>query len=399
MSTCPSVFFVGLNTGSFGMEHTINQATLVKSTNTPSIAKIHSSNGHAIYTDKDHDRLWAAGCNEYGQCGTGNSQDNEKFTPITYFKQHQIIIKKVCMSLVAGCTFFLSDANRIYGCGKNMFGVETDEYDITVPTLVTQLSNVIDAASSLNRCIVLCSSANTVQIVMILSFWSRICRKDLPQELLELLVCFTKLFTVYSIEENSGWDEMKIFRMKNINIIKIASGCEHGLFLDEFGDVWADGDYTYIGMGDIGHNVYVPERISYFTINNIKIKDIVTGFHHSLAIDINSKVYSWGFNESGQCELGYAEDYVYKPKQIQELDDYVVDTVKCGYSNSSIKTECEKWYMFGCNRYGECLHSDAQQVLTPHRIDIFLKETYNIDEIIDISLGAYNTKIVCILQS
>ena len=98
------VFVIGYNQyGKFGSGHNtlLSKLTEIKS----GITNIYSSDEFTIYSDDDYKNVWSVGRNDYGQCGRkGNS---ELFQKITFFEQNQINIKKICISAVGGCTFFI----------------------------------------------------------------------------------------------------------------------------------------------------------------------------------------------------------------------------------------------------------------------------------------------------
>ena len=73
----------------------------------------------------------------------------------------------------------------------------------------------------------------------------------------------------------------------------------HTLFIDSNDDVWSFGknEHGQLGLGD------ATERLVPTQIPNIKAKQIACGENHSLILDINDNVWSFGKNISGQLGL------------------------------------------------------------------------------------------------
>ena len=118
------VLFIGNNGGGqFGVGSTENDSIgkFIKCTN-PSISKVFTSTNYTIYSDDNYQNIWSAG-NTSNQCCSQNKLKNQKviktYLPITYFQDNQIKIKKICVSLGGKCTYFISDDDKLYGCGRN----------------------------------------------------------------------------------------------------------------------------------------------------------------------------------------------------------------------------------------------------------------------------------------
>ena len=163
-----TVYFVGYNGyGECGLDHTQNLKQLTKCPNA-SISKVFSSNAYTIWTDHQYDNLWASGFSEEGQCAIGKiSRDIQTIQPITYFQQNKIKIKKICVNMGGTCTFFISHQGKLYGCGANSdgkLGLEMDNKNKSIPQLIEQLSNVMDAKSSEDCCIALCSMTHQIKL-------------------------------------------------------------------------------------------------------------------------------------------------------------------------------------------------------------------------------------------
>ena len=133
--------------------------------------------------------------------------------------------------------------------------------------------------------------------------------------------------------------------------------------------------------------------------HRLDIQDIQCGANHSLALDVQGHVYSFGENEYGQCGQCVDFDFIFEPMLIEALQQYCVDMIQCGPQQSYCRTTCGKHFMFGYNGNGECLVSgdeieECVSVLVPHRIDtLVIKQCCSF--IGGVWLGSSRTFIKC----
>ena len=208
-------------------------------------------------------------------------------------------------------------------------------------------------------------------------------------------------FDIMNMKLN-GYKEIKIFKDKNINIVKIALGGINWFFLDDSGIVWVCGSASAISLGydNIYNNMYknidVLTQITYFIKHGIKIKDIQCGCKHSLALSVDDNIYSWGENTDAQCGFDHKDfDYISEPKRIEFFDDFIIDKIKAGWKHNYIATECGKHYMFGSNYYNECItFDDKRKIVVPHKINEIVKSKCGIHCIIDVVPSRYDTIII-----
>jgi len=123
-------------------------------------------------------------------------------------------------------------------------------------------------------------------------------------------------------EENPpfGFEENKAARLglvvvptggavKTGKVTKMAAGLGHSLALLEDGTVWAWGDNQFGQLGDgtlIDRNVPVP--VQGF---DGPVRSIAAGDNHSMALQENGRVYTWGANDEGQ--IGVSIDWITTP--------------------------------------------------------------------------------------
>ena len=191
------------------------------------------------------------------------------------------------------------------------------------------------------------------------------------------------------------WEEIKV--LMNKNIIKVDTGFDHSLFLQDDGTLWCCGNNS-VGELGLGHNewIFEPVPIPFFVINKIRIKQVKCGSNHHLALDDRCFVYSWGCNKFGQCGDGKAKQCLNTPRLIEFFANEIVKGIDCGSFHSYCRTEEGKHYLFGSNYENECVtfNDKQEKVMQPFCINDNVYTHCGGKQIKAIYLGHFNTKIV-----
>ena len=159
------------------------------------------------------------------------------------------------------------------------------------------------------------------------------------------------------------------FREEDVRIVQIAGGKGHLVALDEHGGVWTwgKGEYGRLGNGEVG-NVSLPEPVDLF--EEIPVKFISCGEHHSGAIADDGQVWMWGRNERGQLGIGGGltmDMYCIESFPIElaanedehEVNDLDGVYVGCGTTNSVMIADNNEVYAWGSGGW-----------LAPHRMSL-----------------------------
>eukprot|EP01084_Bolivina_argentea_P036354 67281_1 len=184
----------------------------------------------------------------------------------------------------------------------------------------------------------------------------------------------------------------------NTKFKEIYCGSMHTLAIDNNYCVWSwgGGSYGQLGNGDT-NNRYTPTKIK--KLLNIKIRKICCGWTHNILLSFDNKIYSFGRNVSYQCGNG-SDKNVLLPELNQTLAEQIVTDIKCGYAHNIIKTKDNNYYLWGNNTYNQCLYTTdsnpPKYIKKPLLFDAnyFGKETH----IIDIYAGYYETRITVVVK-
>ena len=153
-------------------------------------------------------------------------------------------------------------------------------------------------------------------------------------------------------------------KLQNQTIVSICGGQGFTLFLDKSGNIYSFGrnDHCQLGIGFTYHIVdgrYEPLLISQFFgyghhSGKAVIKMVCSGKYHSLARDVNGNIYSWGYNDHGQCGLGDFYKEINAPRLIKKLKEDVIVDIKAECNISYAKSDNNLHWLWGENYYGQC---------------------------------------------
>src|SRR5690349_17347399 len=113
-----------------------------------------------------------------------------------------------------------------------------------------------------------------------------------------------------------------------MNFIQISCGGHHSLLLNEDGLVFSFGknEYGQLGLGNKIDQT-TPQLIT--SLENIRIKKISCGRDHSLLLSEDGLIYSFGFNQFGQLGLGNFDNQS-TPQLIRSLENIRIKNISCG---------------------------------------------------------------------
>ncbi|WED43764.1 RCC1 domain-containing protein [Legionella cardiaca] len=145
----------------------------------------------------------------------------------------------------------------------------------------------------------------------------------------------------------------EITELQNLQIVAIACTAVRQLFLTVDGKIY------------IHKNSEGKLQLFHLEIKE-KIKAIVGGKWHFLALTEAGNVYSWGFNKEGQLGIN-SEGYIEQPTLINELKEKV-SFIVAGFYHSVCLTKDGEVYTFGDNQKGQLGLSNSNCPHTPQLV-------------------------------
>ena len=147
--------------------------------------------------------------------------------------------------------------------------------------------------------------------------------------------------------------------LKGKRIVDISAGDGHTVALDEEGKVYTWGKNNFGQLGDgTATNSSLPICISdkENELKGKRIVDISAGYRHTVAIDEEGKVYTWGANYSGQLgdgTLDYSAEPICISNKENELKGKKIINISAGEDHTVALDEEGKVCTWGNNEVGQ----------------------------------------------
>ena len=159
----------------------------------------------------------------------------------------------------------------------------------------------------------------------------------------------------------------------NEEIIAVAAGYKHSVFITQSGRVFVCGDNSsgQLGLGEV-RDQRTPTVISMESFGGEAIRAVAVGATHSVFVTQSGRVFVCGDNRYGQLGLG---DNVTRnvPRKIpeKEFDHEMIISVVAGIGHTIFQTEHNRFFSCGLNYNGQLGlgHNDDQN--TPQPITFF----------------------------
>ena len=151
----------------------------------------------------------------------------------------------------------------------------------------------------------------------------------------------------------------------NLALISIAAGNYHTVALDENGYVWTWGANEYGQLGDGS----TSDRITPVRINLANITAVAIGAYHTVALDRAGRVWTWGNNEHGQLGNGSAGENVKNliPRRINLAS---IEKITAGGWHTVVLDEKHRVWAWGGNWYGQLGNGSIVSKSIPRRVNL-----------------------------
>eukprot|EP01084_Bolivina_argentea_P123505 218866_1 len=179
--------------------------------------------------------------------------------------------------------------------------------------------------------------------------------------------------------------EIKIQLVESLkNIVQICNGDDHTLALDDNGDVFSFGcnNWGQLGHYNSLHGSATPNMIDYLIAFDTKIISIQCGCEHSLILNENGKIHCFGRNLEHQCSD------MESMNAINSKNKFI--SIRCGYNHNCAETDKHEWFLWGWNNNNQCLVNNNKSCI--EKPTKFIGK--GIGKIIDIYPGYCETRVI-----
>jgi alpha-tubulin suppressor-like RCC1 family protein len=170
--------------------------------------------------------------------------------------------------------------------------------------------------------------------------------------------------------------------LKDQCIVSGVCGDVHTIVLNNKGDLYSFGGCTFgqLGLGSIDRMPVDLDKYPYMPIPQ-KIEGIPSisliscGDSHSIAVDVNGKIWAWGSAASGQLGIDNSNlpkdmdgtPYQPIPILISFLKNQKILSVACGESHTLVLAEGDILYSFGTGACGQLGYPDVEICKTTNK--------------------------------
>jgi alpha-tubulin suppressor-like RCC1 family protein len=287
--------------------------------------------GHSLFLKSDGS-LWAMGWNEYGQLGDGTYTTN---FPYGISVPQQIVASNITAMAAGGFhNLFLKSDGSLWAMGLENDGQLGDGTYGTYPTYSTNQPEQIMAS---NVTAIAAGGYHSLFLNRDGSLWAM--GDNASGQLGD--------GTIDGGNFGTNLPEQII----SSNVTAIAAGWFHSLFLKSDGSLWAMGDESYGELGDGTYGAppyYGTNRPEEIVSSNVMA--IAAGGFHSLFLKSDGSLWAMGDNGYGQLGDGTANYYTNLPEEI--VASNVTAIAAGGYHSLFLKRDGSLWAM-GANYYGQ----------------------------------------------
>lgn len=147
-------------------------------------------------------------------------------------------------------------------------------------------------------------------------------------------------------------------------VVKVACGSKHSALIDDDGLAWtwgAAGSF-FSGGGQLGHgssgSENVPKLVEAFESIGAKIADVSCGHAHTAFLTDDGEVLTCGVGEYGVLGTGSTSNATV-PVPLESLDNEVITHISAGYDHTLALNADGVIFSWGRNNSGQLGHSDS----------------------------------------
>jgi alpha-tubulin suppressor-like RCC1 family protein len=288
------------------------------------------------YTIRSDGTLWAWGSNTYGQIGDGTT--STRSTPV------QVGSGTTWTAVAAGSynVLALQSDGSLWAWGRNNHGQlginSTTTASVTTPTRIGTANTWVAIACGSDHCLALRSDGT-------LWAWGKDNHGQIGNN------STTDVFAPVQVGTLTTWTTL-------------AAGGSSSLALQSNGSLWVWGDNAdyKLGLGATTTDEHTPTRLGSLT----NWTAIACGNNHSLALQSNGTLWAWGSNAYGQLGIDSTATSANVPTQVGTLTTWTA--IACGYWHSLALQSNGTLWTWGYNNSGQLGTGNTTNYNAPQQV-------------------------------
>jgi len=161
----------------------------------------------------------------------------------------------------------------------------------------------------------------------------------------------------------------RIEALEAMKVTHVSCGESHSIVLNDHGQIYGFGNNSYgqLGLGITDLSKSIPKQIK-FPTSKVFITQVACGKEHTLALSSVGQIFCWGRNTHGQLGLGNKSERVITPKLITSLVDCPIYKICAGSYHSVAITYSGTTFTWGMNQSGQLGTGDTAEKLLPTNV-------------------------------
>eukprot|EP01124_Arcella_intermedia_P027838 TRINITY_DN5535_c0_g1_i1.p1 TRINITY_DN5535_c0_g1~~TRINITY_DN5535_c0_g1_i1.p1 ORF type:complete len:709 (-),score=152.40 TRINITY_DN5535_c0_g1_i1:15-2141(-) len=159
--------------------------------------------------------------------------------------------------------------------------------------------------------------------------------------------------------------------LSSTHVVKISAGYQHNIAIDDEGNVYSWGETLYGKLGrsldpskqrDEAGKIHLP--------GNVPIVDGCAGGDHTILLDGDGSIYTCGSNRDGQLGHGDDDTDLVVPLKVRFSTPERITKISCGGDHSLVLNEDGEVHSWGSNEFGQLGHGHLLPLHEPKKLSV-----------------------------
>ncbi|CAE7237268.1 UVR8 [Symbiodinium sp. CCMP2592] len=302
-------------------------------------------------------QIWAAGGNDDGQLGTGNTVGQHALVHVAFDGK-----KIVAVATGDSHSAAITESGELWTWGFNGDG------ELGVGDTTSRHAPVCVSVNGQKIVAVAAGGGYTAAITESGELWTWGCNDD-------------GQLGVGDTKDRAAPVKVSVNGQK---VVAVAAGYWHTAVITESGELWTWGcnDDGQLGVGDTKDRA-APVKVS---VNGQKVVAVAAGYWHTAVITESGELWTWGYNGDG--ELGVGDTTSRHAPVCVSVNGQKIVAVAAGGGYTAAITESGELWTWGCNDDGQLGVGDTKDRAAPVKVSV------NGQKVVAVAAGYWHTAVI-----